>query len=429
MDLATPPGRPHGAHPAAGPDPRRGGTSRSRAPRLACALGVLALAGGTFAAPALAATGAPTPAETGAVGPEAIATAHGEVLLFGPDVTTSVDPGARYVPAGTGRVVGVATDQASGVWVAHADGTVEALHGATWYGDMAGQPLSRPVVGIAATPSGLGYWLVADDGGIFSYGDAQFFGSTGAIRLNQPIVGMAGTPSGLGYWLVASDGGIFSYGDARFFGSTGAIRLNQPIVGMAPTRTTDGYWLVASDGGIFAFGDAVFLGSAAGTATSRVVGIATAPDGYWISSDDGGVYPFGDAEFHGSATEIAGVGETRHVAAVVARPSGGYVLAVDDATPPLTPAQAFVAALPADRVATWDRLAECESLSRWNLNTGNGYYGGLQFSLRSWTSVGGTGRPNETPREEQIMRAEMLVQLSGDFDPWPSCARQLGLPR
>ena len=75
------------------------------------------------------------------------------------------------------------------------------------YGSMAGRPLAKPIVGIAATPSGRGYWLVATDGGIFGFGDAHFYGSTGAIRLNQPIVGMTATPSGHGYWFVAADGG------------------------------------------------------------------------------------------------------------------------------------------------------------------------------------------------------------------------------
>ncbi|MDQ1521630.1 MAG: hypothetical protein QOI55_2703, partial [Actinomycetota bacterium] len=65
----------------------------------------------------------------------------------------------------------------------------------------------------SAVASG-GYWSVASDGGIFSFGDAAFHGSTGAIALTKPIVGMAATPSGAGYWLVASDGGIFSFGDA-----------------------------------------------------------------------------------------------------------------------------------------------------------------------------------------------------------------------
>ncbi|HXQ90445.1 MAG TPA: SpoIID/LytB domain-containing protein, partial [Acidimicrobiales bacterium] len=58
-----------------------------------------------------------------------------------------------------------------------------------------------------------GYWLVASDGGVFSYGDAGFHGSAGNIHLTKPVVGMAATPDGGGYWLVASDGGVFSYGD------------------------------------------------------------------------------------------------------------------------------------------------------------------------------------------------------------------------
>ncbi len=60
---------------------------------------------------------------------------------------------------------------------------------------------------MAVTPDGGGYWLVASDGGIFSYGDAQFYGSMGGQPLNKPIVGMAATPNGNGYYLVASDGG------------------------------------------------------------------------------------------------------------------------------------------------------------------------------------------------------------------------------
>ena len=81
-------------------------------------------------------------------------------------------------------------------------------------------------------PSGQGYWLVASDGGIFNYGDAGFDGSRGGQPLNKPIVGMAASASGQGYWLVASDGGIFNYGDAGFHGSTGGIALDAPIVAM-----------------------------------------------------------------------------------------------------------------------------------------------------------------------------------------------------
>jgi ribosomal protein L24E len=81
--------------------------------------------------------------------------------------------------------------------------------------------LTRPIVGMASSPSGRGYWLVASDGGVFTFGDTRFFGSTGNVHLDEPIVGMAPTQTGQGYWLVASDGGIFTFGDAKFFGSTG----------------------------------------------------------------------------------------------------------------------------------------------------------------------------------------------------------------
>ena len=78
-----------------------------------------------------------------------------------------------------------------------------------------------------------GYWLFGSDGGVFTFGDAGFFGSAGSLRLSKPIVGMAATPDGKGYWLVASDGGVFTFGDAAFFGSTGLLRLSKPVVGMA----------------------------------------------------------------------------------------------------------------------------------------------------------------------------------------------------
>src|SRR5205814_9549694 len=99
-------------------------------------------------------------------------------------------------------------------------------------------------------------------------GDASFPGSPAAMKLTKPVVGMAATPSGDGYWLVASDGGIFAYGDAPYAGSTGAITLNQPVVGMAPTPSGQGYWLVAADGGVFAFGDALPMAASEGRSST-----------------------------------------------------------------------------------------------------------------------------------------------------------------
>jgi hypothetical protein len=75
--------------------------------------------------------------------------------------------------------------------------------------------------------------------------------------------------------------------------------------------------------------------------------------------------------------------------------------------------------------ATWDALAECESGGNWQINTGNGYYGGLQFSLGSWQAVGGTGYPHEHSRETQITMGQRLYASSG-WGAWPACTAQLG---
>jgi uncharacterized protein YabE (DUF348 family) len=77
----------------------------------------------------------------------------------------------------------------------------------------------------------------------------------------------------------------------------------------------------------------------------------------------------------------------------------------------------------------WDRLAQCESGGNWAINTGNGYYGGLQFSLGTWRAYGGTGLPSQHTREYQIMIATRLRNASGGYGAWPACAAELGLPR
>ncbi|THJ02965.1 DUF348 domain-containing protein [Nocardioides sp.] len=74
----------------------------------------------------------------------------------------------------------------------------------------------------------------------------------------------------------------------------------------------------------------------------------------------------------------------------------------------------------------WDRLAQCESGGNWAANTGNGYYGGLQFSPSTWQSVGGSGLPHQHSREEQIKRGQILQARSG-WGQWPHCSAQLGL--
>ena len=81
---------------------------------------------------------------------------------------------------------------------------------------------------------------------------------------------------------------------------------------------------------------------------------------------------------------------------------------------------------PASVAGVWERLAACESSGDWNINTGNGYYGGLQFSLDSWRLVGGSGYPHRAAKAEQIRRAERLLDIQG-WGAWPACSAELGL--
>ena len=83
-----------------------------------------------------------------------------------------------------------------------------------------------------------------------------------------------------------------------------------------------------------------------------------------------------------------------------------------------------------DRIAMWERLAQCESNGDETVVSANGlYYGWLQFHPDTWRSVGGTGLPNEATWQEHIYRAERLLEepwatLSNQ---WPACSEMLGL--
>ncbi|MFP5577247.1 MAG: transglycosylase family protein [Acidimicrobiia bacterium] len=74
----------------------------------------------------------------------------------------------------------------------------------------------------------------------------------------------------------------------------------------------------------------------------------------------------------------------------------------------------------------WYDLAQCESGGDWSINTGNGYYGGLQFSLGTWESVGGSGYPHEHPASTQIEFGRELQARQG-WEAWPHCSEELGL--
>ncbi|MGD9484451.1 transglycosylase family protein [Streptomyces sp. TRM70308] len=77
----------------------------------------------------------------------------------------------------------------------------------------------------------------------------------------------------------------------------------------------------------------------------------------------------------------------------------------------------------------WDRLAQCESGGNWQINTGNGYYGGLQFSASTWAAYGGTayaGTANQATRAQQIEIANKVQDAQG-WGAWPACSAKLGL--
>jgi hypothetical protein len=113
----------------------------------------------------------------------------------------------------------------------------------------------------------------------------------------------------------------------------------------------------------------------------------------------------------GGVTAHAGLGVTAQAGAAVAGSPPGTA---PDATAP---------------GPVWDDLAECESNGRWHSNTGNGYYGGLQFWQPTWVKFGGrkyARRADLASRREQITVAESVRRVQG-WSAWPACARRLGL--
>jgi resuscitation-promoting factor RpfA len=81
------------------------------------------------------------------------------------------------------------------------------------------------------------------------------------------------------------------------------------------------------------------------------------------------------------------------------------------------------------RQDAWERVAQCESGGNWRANTGNGYYGGLQFSRPTWHSYGGGAfatTANRATRSQQIAIAEKVLRAQG-WKAWPTCSRRAGL--
>lgn len=74
----------------------------------------------------------------------------------------------------------------------------------------------------------------------------------------------------------------------------------------------------------------------------------------------------------------------------------------------------------------WERIARCESGGNWGISSGNGYYGGLQFSKATWKAYGGQGMPHKASKSQQIKVAEWVLAKQG-WRAWPACSRKLGL--
>jgi nucleoid-associated protein YgaU len=90
-----------------------------------------------------------------------------------------------------------------------------------------------------------------------------------------------------------------------------------------------------------------------------------------------------------------------------------------------------ITAIPAGAApgSTWDRLAACESGGNWSTNTGNGFYGGLQFTASTWRAYGGAAyaaRADLASRSAQIAVAERVLAGQG-WGAWPACSVNLGL--
>ncbi|MFD5636918.1 transglycosylase family protein [Streptomyces sp. NPDC127077] len=119
------------------------------------------------------------------------------------------------------------------------------------------------------------------------------------------------------------------------------------------------------------------------------------------------------------------------VAAVLAALVPGTANAADTAAPPPLPGPGSVRGAfdCANDEWPWTCLAECESGGRWHINTGNGFYGGLQFWQPTWVAFGGLAyapRADLATRAQQIKVAKKVQAVQG-WGAWPECSRTYGL--
>ncbi|MEU0647216.1 transglycosylase family protein [Streptomyces umbrinus] len=76
----------------------------------------------------------------------------------------------------------------------------------------------------------------------------------------------------------------------------------------------------------------------------------------------------------------------------------------------------------------WDRIAQCESGGDWHINTGNGYYGGLQFSAGTWRAYGGSAYASTADKASKAQQIAVAtkVQRGQGWGAWPTCSSRAG---
>ncbi|WP_329494270.1 transglycosylase family protein [Kitasatospora herbaricolor] len=81
--------------------------------------------------------------------------------------------------------------------------------------------------------------------------------------------------------------------------------------------------------------------------------------------------------------------------------------------------------------STWDKVAQCEATGNWAINSGNGFYGGLQFTSSTWAAFGGTAyapQAHQATKAQQIAIGEKVLASQGP-GAWPVCSVKAGLTR
>ncbi|MER7706671.1 transglycosylase family protein [Kitasatospora sp. NPDC097605] len=82
-------------------------------------------------------------------------------------------------------------------------------------------------------------------------------------------------------------------------------------------------------------------------------------------------------------------------------------------------------------VSVWDKVAACEATGNWAINSGNGFYGGLQFTSSTWAAFGGTAyapQAHQATKAQQIAVGEKVLAAQGP-GAWPVCSVKAGLTK